>query len=106
MREKEYPNDLHSSHKNMLIIPASLVLVSSLLLIIFKNTSEALLLSLFLVGWCGAIWITASSHIVFKNIISTSIIAVGTLLMLLVAYGVISPQEIVPFIEKLIEKTP
>ena len=83
-----------------LIIPACLVVASLFWLTLFTPSSIAFLTFIFLIGFGGGIWLAVSVQIRFENSWATTIVAVGTLLMMLVAIGVLSPAEMLQYLKE------
>lgn len=79
--------------KVWLFIPSGGVGVVLLLLVLLAPLSRTGLLLFFLLGAGFVVWLTASIQIRFKNGWATGAIAIGGLLMLLVAAGFIEPKE-------------
>ena len=88
-------------HWRWLAIPCSLVAIAVLLLVILDNLQSKTHILLFLLGSGCACWAAASLQVRFKNTWATTIVAIGILLLLLVAAGYIEPREIMDTIKGL-----
>ncbi len=85
-----------------LIIPGVLLGAALLLLALFANQCSPTTLTLvYLLGFSGATWLTASTQLRFKNTLATFAVAIGALLMVLVASGIFSPREAAEFVKEL-----
>jgi len=85
-----------------LIVPAVVLGVALLLLDIFTTKcSQGTLTLLYLLGFSGGTWLTVSTQLRFKNALATFAVAIGFLLMLLVASGIFSPKDAVEFIREI-----
>ena len=82
-----------------LIIP-SLIFVCSLAILSFAHgVEEKAKMFIFLLGLCACCWIAVSAHIRFKsNWGAGSIIFIG-LLVMLVAFGVLQPEQLPDYIK-------
>jgi hypothetical protein len=76
-----------------LVIPAIMCACALLLLILLPSVSITVTILLFVIGAAGAVWLTAGVQIRFKNSVATFVVALGVLLLLLVASGFIAPRE-------------
>ena len=56
---------------------------------------------IYLIGFGGGTWLTVSTQIRFKNILATFVVAIGAILMILVASGIFSPKEAAEFIKEI-----
>lgn len=81
-------------------VPVSLFLVWLLLMVVASPMTGKGLLLMFLGGSAFAVWLTFAVQIRFKNGGATSVVAVGTLVLLLVAGGFIAPVETLEAIKK------
>lgn len=86
-------------HWKWIAIPGSIVAVSVILLVFLDNVTPKTHILLFLAGAGCACWSAVSLQIRFKNGWATTVAAVGALLLLLVAAGLITPQETVDAIK-------
>jgi uncharacterized membrane protein len=85
-----------------MIIPAVVLGIALLLLAIFTTKcSHAILTLLYLLGFSGGTWLTVSIQLRYKNTLATFAVAIGSLLMILVASGIFSPKEAVEFIKEI-----
>jgi len=76
-----------------LLIPSAGVGAVLLLLVLLAPLPRTGLLLLFLLGAGFVLWLSVSVQVRFKNGWATGVIAIGGLLMLLVAAGLIEPKE-------------
>jgi len=85
-----------------LIAPAVVLGVSLLIMAIFASQcSQATLTLLYLLGFSGGTWLTVSTQLRFKNTLATFAVAIGSLLMVLVASGIFSPKDAAEFIKEI-----
>lgn len=84
-----------------LIIPTTCVAIVLLFLVLIAPLPRTSLLLLFLLGAGFVLWLTVSVQIRFKNGWATGAIAVGGLLMLLIAAGFIEPKESAEFLKEI-----
>ena len=82
-----------------LIAPVAIVVLSLIFLVVLSPLSPQALILLFLLGGGGACWLAASVQIRFKNPWATAVVAIGLLLMVLVAAGFLTPKETVEAIK-------
>jgi hypothetical protein len=92
--------------RRWLIIPTSLVGVALLLIILAGDISSKVLVLLLVLGFGGGTWLTVSVQIRFRNALATFAVAVGVVLTLLVAGGLIAPNETVDYLRKLRQPGP
>jgi len=77
------------------IVPVLLIFGAISLLTLIASVPNPTQAFLFLIG-CGAgIWLAVNVQIRFKNTWAAGFIAVGTILLMLVAIGVMAPSELV-----------
>lgn len=88
-------------HWMWLAIPGSIVAVAVLMLVLLDDLSPKTHILIFLVGAGSACWVATSLQVRFKNVWATTVVAVGALLVLLVAAGFITPKETVDAIKGL-----
>ena len=79
--------------KVWVIVPALSVSVVLALLVLFAPMGKTTLLLLFLLGAGCVLWLTVAIQVRFKNGWATAAVAIGGLLMLLVAGGFIEPKD-------------
>jgi len=83
-----------------LILPGVVLAVALLLLVMLRSyCSLSVLTLIYLLGFGGGTWLTASIQLRFKNILATFVVGIGSLLMILVASGIFSPKEAAEFIK-------
>lgn len=87
--------------RRWLVIPASLVATALLLIILAGSLSPKLLLVLLASGFGSATWLTVSVQIRFRNGVATFAVAVGIVLTLLVAAGLIAPSDTIDYLKNL-----
>ena len=85
-----------------LTIPAILLCVALLLLALMSRSCSpaALTLIYLLCLGCGT-WLAVSIQLKFRNGMATFVVAIGVILMILVASGVFSPKEAAEFIKDI-----
>jgi len=84
-----------------LVIPAILLLSMLTLIVALRSTSAEIVTLNFLLAFAAGLWLTASIQLRFKNILATFVVAVGALLMILVAAGIFSPKDSAEFLKGL-----
>jgi len=84
-----------------IFLPAGLLVAALISLVLLAPLSNTVLLLLFLSGAAGICWLSASVQIKFQNTWATTFVGIGTLLMLLVAAGLIAPKETIEAIRDL-----
>lgn len=84
-----------------LIVPSVGVGVVLLLLVLLAPLTRTWLLLLFLLGAGFLIWVAVSVQVRFKIGWATGVVAIGILLMLLVASGFIEPKESAEFLKEM-----
>ncbi len=84
-----------------LIVPAIILALAFSSLTMFAPQSPATQKLIFLYG-CGAgIWLSASVQIKFKNTWASGFVAIGSILIMLVAIGVITPTEMMENLKEI-----
>lgn len=76
------------------IAPAFLFVLSIVVLTLTASLQKGWQTLVFLLGCCCALWLAVSVQLHFKNTWATTFIAIGGLLLMLVALGVVTPQEL------------
>lgn len=85
---------------NFIVIPAMIFAFVLLVLVIFGNSLPKVAVTLFyLMAFASGTWLTGSIQIRFKNGFATFCVAVGALLMLLVAAGIFSLEDTANFVK-------
>ena len=85
-----------------LITPAVLLCVALFLLVLVSRSCSPIMLTLiYLLGFGGGTWLTAGTQLKFRNTVATFVVAIGALLMLLVASGIFSPREAAEFLRDI-----
>ena len=75
------------------VVPSCTLIVVLALLTLFPPESNGAATFTFLIG-CGAgLWIATNIQLRFKNVTASLIVAIGCLLLLLVALGALSPPQ-------------
>jgi peptidoglycan/LPS O-acetylase OafA/YrhL len=88
--------------RRWLIIPAILLVAMVVVLIIAASMAKsALLLPFFVLGALALIWLSASIQIRFDSAWATGVVAVGGLVVLLLAGAFIGPRESLDAIREL-----
>lgn len=75
------------------IAPVPVIIGSIFWLVLFAPSSSSMKTFLFIIGCCAGLWLAASVQIRYKNTVAAIIIALGIILLMLVALGVITPLE-------------
>lgn len=84
-----------------LIVPAIILALAFSSLTLFAPQTPATQNLIFLFG-CGAgIWLTVSVQIKFKNTWAAGFIAIGSILIMLVAIGLITPTEMMQHLKEI-----
>lgn len=81
-------------HWRWFVIPVSLFIISIMSSQILVGLFPKINISLFLLGGGGTVWLSASTQIRFKSPWATGVVAIGFLLMLLVGFGFLEPNEL------------
>jgi hypothetical protein len=87
--------------KKWLALPTILLVVALVLLVLLSSLPRGAFLLLFLMGAGSVVWLSISIQIRFKNGWATAVAAIGGLLMILVAGGLIAPKETIDVIKNL-----
>lgn len=89
--------------KIWLVIPSALLVLSfSILLFASSHSSEARTF-LFLIGLCAGLWLSAGTHLLYKNNWVANTVLFVTLLVMLVALGVMKPIDLANQAQKVIQ---
>ncbi|SDY44112.1 hypothetical protein [Nitrosomonas sp. Nm33] len=83
--------------KRWLIIPSVLFVVSFTVLVFVTDEHTKIRIMLFLFGFCSSLWLAVSIHIRFKSAWGSGSIILAGLLIMLVALGVLKPEQIPSF---------
>jgi hypothetical protein len=83
------------------VVPSVLVVIAIAAFTVFTPSAAGALLFVFLLGCASSLWLAVNVQLRFKNAVATGIVAVGLLLLLLVATGVLTPKEMLPTIKEL-----
>ncbi len=83
------------------IFPSAAVAVVLVLMVLLAPLTKTPLLLLFLFGAGSVVWLTVAIQVRFKNGWATAAVAIGGLLMLLVAGGFIEPKETAQVLKEL-----
>jgi hypothetical protein len=76
-----------------LVLPAFLIIVALGILTLAEPLSTGQRMFVFLVGGTATIWLAVGVQLRFKNSWATGIVAIGGVLVLLVAHGDLSPMQ-------------
>ena len=76
------------------IAPGFLFVLSIVVLTLTASLQKSWQTLVFLLGCCCALWLAVSVQLRFKNTWATTSIAIGGLLLMLVALGAVTPQEL------------
>ena len=86
-----------------LLVPAVILTLAFSSLTLFAPQSSAIKNLIFLFG-CGAgIWLSVGVQIKFKNTWAASFVAIGSILIMLVAIGIITPAEMLKHLKEIRE---
>ena len=88
--------------KVWVIVPALSVAVVLILLVLLAPIGKTPLLLLFLLGAGSVLWLTVAIQVRFKNGWATAAVAIGGLLLLLVAGGFIEPKVTPEILKQLL----
>ena len=88
-------------HAKWILIPSIILFTIVLVLVLSNNLGFNLIILLFLSGFAFAIWAVISLQLKFKNAIATTVAAIGSSLILLIAAGFLSPIEILEAVKSL-----
>lgn len=80
-----------------LIIPAILFVASFVVLAIFGNEYQESKVILFLFGFASSVWLAVCVHIRFKSAWGAGAIIFSGLLIMLVALGVLKPEQLTDY---------
>ena len=83
------------------VIPSILILGAIAALTLFTPDDASGVIFLFLIGCAGGLWLALNVQLRFKNPWATGLIAIGSLLLLLVALGVITPIQMLQEVKSL-----
>jgi len=89
-------------HRNWILFPGVLCLACTLAI---PFTDGTLKLIAFLFGVAMGVWGCVAILIKFKNPSAAIVSVIGVILILLVSYGVLPIEDILPYIEKWLGKT-
>lgn len=83
-----------------LVLPVSLLCIILVLLVLFSRLCSPTVLTLIHISGfgCGT-WLTVSTQLKFKNGMATFVVAIGIIVIILVASSVLSPKEAADFIK-------
>ena len=87
-----------------IIIPSILFLINFIVLLFIQNQSYEVKLLLFLLGFASSVWIGISVNIRFNSTLNAIYIIVSALLILAVAYGIMSLNELIDYIKQISRK--
>lgn len=87
--------------KIWLVVPAISLVVGLLSLVLFAPTSRTPLLLLFLFSALSLVGLCLCIQLRFKNTVGTTVVAVGGLVAILVAAGILAPKETIDAIKEL-----
>lgn len=83
------------------IVPVSLVIAALLCLTLLAPTQTSLRTLVFLLGCSAGFWLAVNVQIRFKNAWATFFVAVGAVLVMLVAIGIVAPLDMVKYLKEL-----
>lgn len=84
--------------RRWIVVPACVVVFVLLLILLVRGLSARQVLLLFVLGLVAGTWLAASVQVRFRKATVTVVVALGVLLSLLVAAGLITPRETVEYI--------
>ena len=76
-----------------IVIPAFLMVIALGTMTLIESLSTGQKMFVFLVGCALLVWLTTVIQLRFKHAWATGIVAIGGLLLMLVAFGAISPMQ-------------
>ena len=80
--------------KIWLILPSTLLVICFGVLTLFEELSSNTKTFIFLVGFSASVWAAVSVHIRFKSVWGAGAVILAGLLIMLVALGVLAPNEL------------
>jgi uncharacterized membrane protein len=83
------------------IVPVSLVIAALLCLTLLAFTLTSVRTLVFLLGCSAGFWLAVNVQIRFKNAWATFFVAVGTVLVMLVAIGMVAPIDMLQHLKEL-----
>lgn len=84
-----------------LIVPAVILTLAFSSLSLFAPQSSAIKNLIFLFGCGSGIWLSVSVQIKFKNTWAAGFVAIGSILIMLVAIGIITPAEMLEHLKDI-----
>lgn len=98
-------NFLQDTKQNLnniwIIIPIISFIIAFTFLTLFPPQNTDFQTLIFLLGCCAGIWLSVSVQIKSKNFYATSVVAIGSVLIMLVAIGLITPIEMVEHLKEI-----
>ncbi len=84
-----------------LVIPATLVLLAVFALWLVGSSSVRAEWPVFLLGCLATVWLSATTHLRYKQSFVTGVAAVGCLAVLTMALGLLTPLEAFEFVRRI-----
>ncbi len=83
------------------VVPVCLVVIALLYLTLSASTQISVRTLVFLLGSGAGLWLAANMQIRFKNTWATAFVAVGVVLFMLVALGLMAPLDMMKYLKEL-----
>jgi hypothetical protein len=87
--------------RRWIVIPAVVGALDLLLLVLIPNASKSVQLLFIVVGIGAVVWITVSVQLRFKSTVATWAVAIGGLVLILVAAGIMAPADTMDAVRKM-----
>lgn len=91
---KFFETQQNPTSKKWFIGPLFLLLTSILGLIFIPPEYKKAITIFFVIGTVGLVWICTLIQILFKNVWATCFLGIGTIFILLIAMGIVSPSDL------------
>lgn len=89
--------------KIWLVIPSALLVLSFAVLVFSPSLSTEAKTFIFLLGLCSGLWLSACTHLLYKNNWVATAVLFVVLLVMLVALGVMRPIDLANQAQKVIQ---
>ena len=83
------------------ILPVVSFIILAILLVFSQVFSYQIKLLILILGSCSSIWLAININLQHKNITASIIVIISAVVILLVAYGIILPEEIIDTLKDL-----
>jgi hypothetical protein len=102
-RFEDYLGEPYSPPKKIwVVIPICLTLLTLMAIVIIGDSDLRLVSVLYILCFATGMWSTCSIQYTLKNTSVTVIVAIGIILLILVVFQYIKPQDTIPLIKKII----